>query len=71
MTLEIGIVLAVLVGVVIMFATERFPVDVVAIVAMAILVISGVLTPTQGVSGFSNSATITVAFMFVLSAALF
>ncbi len=71
MTLEIGIVLVVLLGAVIMFATERFPVDVVAIVAMSVLVVSGVITPAQGVSGFSNSATITVAFMFVLSAALF
>ncbi len=71
MTLEIGIVLVVLLGAVIMFATERYPVDVVAIVAMSVLVVSGVITPAQGVSGFSNSATITVAFMFVLSAALF
>ncbi len=66
-----GIVLFVLVGAVIMFATERYPVDVVAIVAMSVLVASGVITPQQGVSGFSNSATITVAFMFILSAALF
>ncbi len=71
MTLEIGIVLIVLLGAVVMFATERIPVDVVAIVAMSVLVVSGVLTPQQGVSGFSNSATITVAFMFILSTALF
>ncbi len=71
MTLEIGIVLVVLIGAVIMFATERFPVDVVAIIAMSILVISGVISPEQGVSGFSNSATVTVACMFILSTALF
>lgn len=71
MTFEIAIVLVVLIGAVIMFATERFPVDVVAIIAMSVLVVSGVITPQQGVSGFSNSATITVAFMFILSTALF
>ncbi len=71
MTLEVVIVLCVLVAAVVMFATERIPVDVVAIVAMSVLVLSGVITPQQGVSGFSNSATITVAFMFILSAALF
>ncbi len=71
MTIEIAIVLVVLLGAVIMFATERFPVDVVAIIAMSVLVVSGVITPQQGVSGFSNSATITVAFMFILSTALF
>jgi di/tricarboxylate transporter len=37
---------------------------------MIILVIGGVITPEEGVEGFSNKATITVAFMFVLSAAL-
>ena len=71
MTLEIGIVLVVLLGAVVMFATERYPVDVVAIIAMSLLVVSGVITLAQGVSGFSNSATITVAFMFILSTALF
>ena len=71
MTFEIVIVLIVLLGAVIMFATERFPVDVVAIIAMSVLVVSGVISPQQGVSGFSNSATITVAFMFILSTALF
>jgi di/tricarboxylate transporter len=70
-TLDIGIVLVVLVGAMIMFATERFPVDVVAIIAMSVLVVSGIITPEQGVAGFSNSATITVAAMFILSAALF
>jgi len=70
-TLEIGIVLVVLLGAVILFATERYPVDVVAIIAMSVLVVTGIITPEQGVSGFSNSATITVAAMFILSAALF
>ncbi|MFO7999516.1 MAG: SLC13 family permease, partial [Bacteroidales bacterium] len=71
MTVEIGIVLVVLAGAVVLFATERFPVDVVAIIAMTILVVTGVISADQGVSGFSNSATITVAAMFILSTALF
>jgi len=71
MTVEIAIVLVVLTGAVILFATERFPVDVVAIIAMSVLVITGIITPEQGVSGFSNSATVTVAAMFILSTAMF
>lgn len=71
MTLEIAIVLIVLVGAVIMFAAERFPVDVVAIIAMSVLVLTGILTPEEGVSGFSNSATVTVAAMFILSTAMY
>lgn len=70
-TLEMGIVLVVLVGAIILFASERFPVDVVAIIAMSVLILTGVVSPEEGVSGFSNSATITVASMFIISAALF
>jgi di/tricarboxylate transporter len=37
---------------------------------MAVLLISGIITPEEGISGFSNTATVTVAAMFVISAAL-
>jgi di/tricarboxylate transporter len=37
----------------------------VALLIMSSLIISGVITPEEGVAGFSNKATITVAFMFV------
>ncbi len=36
-----------------------------------LLVITGIITPGEGLAGFSNPATITVAGMFVVSAALF
>ncbi len=70
-TTEIIIVLVVLVLAVVMFATEKFSVDVVALIIMAVLIVTGIISPEQGVSGFSNSATVTVAAMFILSAALF
>jgi di/tricarboxylate transporter len=68
---DIIVVLVVLVLAVFLFATEKLPVDVVAIALMSILIVFGVVTPTEGVSGFSNSATITVAAMFVLSSAFY
>jgi di/tricarboxylate transporter len=71
LTPDIIIVLAVLILAVVLFATERLPVDVVALIIMATLIVSGVLRPEQGVAGFSNPATVTVASMFILSAALF
>lgn len=71
LTLEIIIVLVVLVLAVILFATDKLTVDVVALIIMATLILTGIVTPEQGVSGFSNSATVTVAAMFILSAALF
>ena len=71
MSLEIALVFAVAICAVILFATEKLSVDVVAIVVMAILLVSGIITPDEGISGFSNKATVTVAAMFIISAALF
>jgi di/tricarboxylate transporter len=64
------ITIAVILMTVVLFITEKLSVDLVAMLAMIVLVVSGVISPEDGVSGFSNKATITVAFMFVLSAAL-
>jgi di/tricarboxylate transporter len=68
---DIAIVLTVLLGAVILFATDRLPADLVAMLVMISLLLTGVVSPEEGVSGFSNPATVTVAAMFVLSSALF
>ena len=70
MTTAAIITICVIVLAIILFATEALPIDLVAISIMIILILGGVITPEEGVEGFSNKATITVAFMFVLSAAL-
>ncbi len=70
MSVEAIITLVVIVGAIILFATELLSIDLVALLVMLVLVLTGVITPEEGVSGFSNKATMTVAFMFVLSAAL-
>lgn len=70
MTTAAIITLVIIVIAIVLFATEALPVDLVAILILVALVLSGVLTPQEGINGFSNKATITVAFMFVLSAAL-
>ncbi len=70
MTFEIAAVLAIVVLAVVLFATEKLPVDLVALIIMAILVVTGLITAEEGISGFSNSATVTVGAMFIISAAL-
>lgn len=70
MGIELWVTLAVLAGAVILFVTEKIPVDVVALLVLSSLLVFGVLTPTQALSGFSSPATLTVAAMFVLSAGL-
>lgn len=52
------------------FALERFPPEVVAIAAVAILLLLGVLEVGDILGVLSNSAPATIAAMFVLSAAL-
>jgi di/tricarboxylate transporter len=70
MGIDVIITLSVIGVAIILFATEALRVDIVAILIMLTLMLTGVITPEQGVAGFSNKATITVAFMFILSAAL-
>ncbi len=51
----------------VLFASEKIRVDVVALIALALLVALGIVSPEQALSGFSNEATVTVAAMFALS----
>ncbi len=64
------IVLGVIVAAVILFISEWIGIDLIALMIVAVLVLTGVITPQQGLAGFSDPATLTVAFMFVLSAAI-
>lgn len=71
MNFEIIVVFIVAICAVILFATEKLSVDLIALLIMATLLISGIVSPEEGIEGFSNKATVTVAAMFILSAGLF
>lgn len=68
--MDIALVLIIVLAAVVLFSTERFSVDVVALLILGTLLITGLVTPSEGISGFSNPATVTVAAMFVLSSGL-
>lgn len=70
MSWDVVLVLAILVAAVVLFVSDRFPIDLVALLVLGTLLAFGLVTPEEGVSGFSNPATVTVAAMFVLSAGL-
>ncbi len=55
---------------VVLFVTEYFPVDVTAILVMVLLMLTNIITPEEGLSGFSNEATITVLALLILSIGL-
>ncbi|MDE0187719.1 MAG: SLC13 family permease [bacterium] len=70
MTVEGFIVLGILIGIVALFVSEKYPLDIVAMLGLGVLLVLGLVTPQEGFSGFSNPATLTVAAMFILSAGL-
>lgn len=65
---NIFLTLGVVVVALIFFVGEWFPVDFVAICVAVVLILLKLVTPEEGIAGFSNSATITVMAMFILSA---
>ena len=70
MTPDIILVLSLLSLGFIMFVVEAFSIDVTAMILLTILFILGYLTPEEAISGFSNPAVITIAFLFIISRAL-
>lgn len=59
--------LALVLAAIAMFASEKVRIDLAALIVLVMLVVLGLVTPAQALSGFSNEATITVAAMFALS----
>ena len=59
--------IAVVFGAMLLFASEKLRIDLVALIVLGTLVVLGIVSPTEALSGFSNEATITVAAMFALS----
>lgn len=70
MTPDLLVVLVLLVLAVGLFVSERLPLDVVALLILVALLVTGILTPQEGLAGFAHPATVTVAALFVLSAGL-
>ena len=70
MTLDIFIICIAIVFAIVFFLLELLPLEVTALTATTILMIGGVLTPEEAFSGFSNSAVIVIAAIFIISKAL-
>ncbi|MBT3797082.1 MAG: SLC13 family permease, partial [Candidatus Marinimicrobia bacterium] len=70
MSFEILIVLSLIVLAFSLFVTEKFPLDVTALLILSILLLGKFLTPEEAISGFANPAVITIGLLFILSHAL-
>ncbi|MFN2105353.1 MAG: SLC13 family permease [Candidatus Promineifilaceae bacterium] len=71
MTIENILVLAILFFALILFVSEKLRVDVVAMLVLAALIVTGLVTPEEAFSGFSSPAVITVGAVFIISGALY
>jgi di/tricarboxylate transporter len=66
----IFLTITVLIVALIAFIAEWLPVDLTSLSVAVVLMLLGLVSPSEGISGFGNSATITVMAMFILSAGL-
>jgi di/tricarboxylate transporter len=71
MTPQIGLTLAILVTAIVLLVSERLPTDVVSLLVMVVLVLTGLLKPEEAFASFANPVVITIGSIFVVSAALF
>lgn len=62
--------ISLLVVTIILFATDKFSVDVVTIGLLLILALSGIITPEEAFAGFSSDFIIILASIFIISGAL-
>ncbi|KRG68424.1 potassium transporter TrkA [Pseudoxanthomonas dokdonensis] len=70
MELQQIIFLAILAVALVLFISEKLRVDLVAMLALLALTLTGILSPREALSGFSSEPAIIVAAVFVLSAGL-
>jgi di/tricarboxylate transporter len=70
MTFEQTVFLAILAITLALFVSEKLRVDLVALLALLALTLTGILDPAQALSGFASEPAIIVAAVFVLSAGL-
>lgn len=70
MTPQIATVLILLLAALALFATERIPVDIVSVLLVLALILTGTLTVDEALAGFGHDVVITIASLFVLTGGL-
>ncbi len=70
MTWEIILVFIIIGAVVVLFAFDIFPMDKISFCIIAALLLTGLVSPEEAVSGFSNKAVITILCLMILAIGL-
>jgi di/tricarboxylate transporter len=71
MTTDIALTLAIILAAIILFATEKLRVDVVALLVLIAVSIFGLVSKEEVFLGFANSAVITIWAVYIVSGGLF
>jgi di/tricarboxylate transporter len=71
MTSDIALMLAILGVSILLFILDWLRVDIVALLILLTLILTGLITPTEAFAGFSSPAVITVWAIFIVSGGLF
>jgi di/tricarboxylate transporter len=70
MATEIIIVIAILVVVIVFLVTEWLPLEVMALLVLGTLAVTGIVSSKEALAGFSNPAVVTIWAVFILSGGL-
>lgn len=70
MTVQIAILLSLLLVALVLFATERIPIDIVSLILVLLLVVTGTLSASEAFAGFGNDIVITISGLFILTGGL-
>ena len=70
MTFDIALTFGIVIGAIVLFAIDKLRVDVIAMIVLLTVALTGLVTPTEAFSGFSNPAVITVWAVYILSAGM-
>ncbi|MBT8369872.1 MAG: SLC13 family permease [Deltaproteobacteria bacterium] len=70
MTPDIALILSILAVSVLFLVTEWIPMEVTALLSLGAVALTGLVTPVEALSGFSNPAVVTVWAVFILSGGL-
>ncbi|MBI3764512.1 MAG: anion permease [Chloroflexi bacterium] len=70
MTAQVALVLVILLSAAALFITEAVRADLVALIVLVVLALTGLVNPTEAFSGFSRPAVITILGLFILTEGL-
>jgi len=71
MTAQIALTLAIIVGALVLFATDKLRVDIIALMVLLTVSLTGLVGPQEAFAGFSNPAVITVWAVYIVSGGMF